>query len=293
MNTVLVTGGQGQLGLELQRAVWPVGWQVHAIDLHDLNLTDFAAVGQTVAESGYVALISGGAYTAVDKAEGDQVRAWQVNAVAPAALAEAAAKKGIPILQISTDYVFDGTNSRGWTPNDAAGPLNVYGASKLGGELAVRTSGARYAVVRTSWVVSAHGNNFIKTMLKLAETHDTLNVVDDQKGAPTSARDLAAAVVAVTVGLVEGAPSGIWHFTNAGETNWAGFARAIFEGSAARGGPTAEVAGISTRDYPTPARRPAHSRLDTSSLTRDFHITPRPWQDALDDILDELIGRKA
>lgn len=293
MNTVLVTGGKGQLGLELQRATWPEGWQVEAIDLDDLNLTDFEAVGRKVADGVYAAIVSGGAYTAVDKAESNQITAWQVNAVAPAAMAEAAAKKGIPIVQISTDYVFDGSNSSGWAPNDATGPLNVYGASKLGGELAVQTSGARYAIVRTSWVVSAHGSNFIKTMLKLAETRDTVNVVDDQKGAPTSARDLAKAVIAVTVVLADGAPSTIWHFANAGETDWAGFARAIFAGSAARGGPFAAVTGIPTRDYPTPARRPAHSRLDTGSLTADLGVTPRPWQDALDDILDELIGPKA
>ncbi|HTI30944.1 MAG TPA: dTDP-4-dehydrorhamnose reductase [Sphingomonas sp.] len=292
MNTILVTGGKGQLGIELQRAVWPEGWQVHAIDIDELDLTDSAAIAAAVEAQPYAAIISGGAYTAVDKAEDDQVTAWAVNALAPAALAAAAKKAGIPIVQVSTDYVFDGANPGQRRPDEPTAPKNVYGASKLGGELAVRSSGACYAIVRTAWVVSAHGNNFIKTMLRLAETRDELTVVDDQHGAPTAAADLAQALVRVTVALVDGRPSGIWHLANSGETVWADFARAIFAGSAVRGGPSARVKGIPSSDYPTPAARPAWSQLDTSDFTRDFGLTPRPWQDALDDILDELIGPK-
>ena len=293
MNTVLVTGGKGQLGIELQRAAWPDGWQVHAIDVNELDLADTAAIAATVAARPYAAIVSGGAYTAVDKAESDQVTAWAVNALAPAALAAAAKEAGIPIVQISTDYVFDGTNPGKRKPGEPTDPRNVYGASKLGGELAVRASGARHAVVRTAWVVSAHGNNFVKTMLRLAEMRDELGVVNDQHGAPTAAADLAAGVVAVTVALAAGQPSGTWHFANSGETNWADFASAIFAGSTVRGGPSAQVKGIPTAEYPTPAARPAWSQLDTADFTRDFHIAPRPWQDALDDILDELIGPKA
>lgn len=293
MNTVLVTGGKGQLGIELQRAAWPSDWQVHAIDIDELDLTDTAAIAATVAARPYAAIISGGAYTAVDKAEDDQVTAWAVNALAPAALAAAARKAGIPIVQVSTDYVFDGTKPGARQPDEPTAPKNAYGASKLGGELAVRTSGARHAIVRTAWVVSAHGNNFVKTMLRLAETRDELGVVDDQHGAPTAAADLAAAVMQVTLKLAGGAPSGTWHFANAGDTTWADFARAIFAGSAARGSHSADVNGIPTSAYPTPAARPAWSRLDASTLQRDFGITPRPWETALDDILDELIGPKA
>jgi dTDP-4-dehydrorhamnose reductase len=293
LNTVLVTGGKGQLGIELQRAAWPDGWQVHAIDIDELDLTDTAAIAAAVAARPYAAIISGGAYTAVDKAEDDQVTAWAVNALAPAALAAAAKQAGIPIVQVSTDYVFDGSAPGQRKPGEPTDPRNVYGASKLGGELAVRVSGARHAIVRTAWVVSAHGNNFIKTMLRLAETRDELGVVDDQHGAPTAAADLAQGLVAVTIALAEGRASGTWHFANSGETVWADFARAIFAGSAARGGATAKVNGIPSSAYPTPAARPAWSQLDTKDFTRDFGITSRPWQDALDDILDELIGPKA
>ena len=293
MNTVLVTGGKGQLGLELQRAAWPDGWEVHAIDIDELDLTDTAAIAATVAARPYAAIVSGGAYTAVDRAEDDQVTAWAVNALAPAALAAAAKAARIPIVQISTDYVFDGTQPGQRRPDEPTDPRNAYGASKLGGELAVRTSGAHYAIVRTAWVVSAHGNNFVKTMLRLAETRDELGVVSDQHGAPTAAADLAAAVIRVTTALVAGQASGTWHFANSGETTWADFASAIFAGSTARGGPAARVNGIPTSDYPTPAVRPQWSQLGTSDFTRDFGLTPRPWQDALDDILDELIGPKA
>ncbi len=292
MNTVLVTGGKGQLGVELQRAAWTAGWQVHAVDIDELDLTDTAAIAAAVAARPYAAIISGGAYTAVDRAEDDQVTAWAVNALAPAALAAAARKAGIPIVQVSTDYVFDGTEPGQRHPDERTAPRNVYGASKLGGELAVRASGARHAIIRTAWVVSAHGNNFVKTMLRLAETRDELGVVDDQHGAPTAAADLANAVMHVTVALVDGRASGTWHFANSGETVWADFARAIFAGSAVRGGASARVNGIPSSAYPTPAARPAWSQLDTSALTRDFYLKPRPWQDALDDILDELIGPK-
>lgn len=292
MNTVLVTGGKGQLGIELQRATWPEGWEVHALDIDELDLTDTDAIAAAFEAQPYAAIISGGAYTAVDKAEGDQVTAWAVNALAPAALAASAKKAGIPIVQVSTDYVFDGTNPGQRRPDEPTAPKNVYGASKLGGELAVRASGARHAVIRTAWVVSAHGNNFIKTMLRLAETRDELGVVDDQHGAPTAAADLAQGLVRVTVALAEGRESGTWHFANSGETVWADFARAIFAGSTARGGASARVKGIPTSDYPTPAARPAWSQLDTKDFARDFGLTPRPWQDALDDILNELIGPK-
>lgn len=294
--TVLVTGGGGQLGTELQRRTWPEGWNVVAIDVADLDLTDTAAIAAKVAAghegAPWAAVINGAAYTAVDKAESDVVTAWAVNAMAPAAFGEACAKAGIPLVQVSTDYVFPGDKTGAWEPDDAVAPLSVYGASKLGGELAVRTSGARAVIVRTAWVVSAHGNNFIKTMLRFGADRDTMRVVDDQTGSPTSAADLAQALMKITVRLVEdaGAPTGTYHFSNAGPVTWAGFAREIFHQSAARGGPAAEVQGITTADYPTPAQRPTNSLLSHDAIGRAYGITPRPWQDALGDILDELIG---
>lgn len=289
---ILVTGGNGQLGTELKRFAWPEGWAVTAIDIDELDLRDTAAITTMVASQPWAAVISAGAYTAVDKAETDIVTAWAVNAMAPAAFAQACADAGIPIVQVSTDYVFDGARDGAWEVTDPVAPLGVYGASKLGGELAVRTSGARHAIVRTAWVVSAHGNNFIKTMLRVGATNPTLRVVDDQHGSPTSATDLAAALAKITMRLVEdpAAPTGTYHFSNAGAVTWAGFAREIFAQSAVRGGASAEVQGITTAEYPTPATRPANSLLSHDAITRDYGIHPPAWQTALGNILDELLG---
>lgn len=289
MREILVTGGNGQLGTELRRYAWPNGWSVTAVDVDELDLTDTAGIAALVASKPWAAVISGAAYTAVDKAESDQVTAWAINALAPAAFAQACAKADIPLLQVSTDYVFDGSKPGGWEVGDPVGPLNVYGASKLGGELAVASGCKRYAIVRTSWVVSAHGNNFVKTMLRVGAERDRLTVVDDQHGAPTAAADLAAALAKIAVRMTEDASlAGTWHFSNAGLTTWAGFAREIFAQAAAHGGPAPEVAPITTADYPVPAARPQHSRLSHAAITRDFGIAPRPWQEALADIIAEL-----
>lgn len=293
MKRVLVTGGDGQLGTELKRLAWPDGWAVTATTRSDLDLRYPGAIAATLASAPWSAVISAGAYTAVDKAESDVVTAWAVNALAPAALAAGCEAAGIPIVHVSTDYVFDGARDGAWEVDDPVAPLGVYGASKLGGELAVRTSGARHAIVRTAWVVSAHGSNFVKTMLRVGAERDTLRVVDDQRGSPTAAADLAAALATITMRLVgdAAAPAGTYHFSNAGAVTWAGFAREIFAQSAARGGPAANVEGIATSDYPTPARRPANSLLSLDAIARDHGISPRDWRAALGDILDEFIGR--
>ena len=289
---VLVTGAGGQLGTELQRCAWPEGWVVSAIDQPDLDLAETAAIIAKVAERPWAVVINGAAYTAVDKAEDDVVAAWAVNAMAPAAFAAACAKADIPLVQVSTDYVFAGDKQGAWEVTDPVGPQSVYGASKLGGELAVRTSGARATIVRTAWVVSPHGSNFVKTMLRVGAERDVLRVVDDQCGSPTSAADLAHALMTIAVRLVEdaAAPTGIFHFSNEGAVSWAGFATEIFRQSAARGGPSPRVEPIATADYPTFARRPANSLLSHDAIRVAYGIDPRPWQAALGDILDKLIG---
>ena len=292
MRQVLVTGAGGQLGTALGRHAWPEGWQPVALDRAALDLCEPAAIAAIVAERPWAAVVNAAAYTAVDKAEDDQVVAWTVNALAPAALGQACAAAGIPLVHVSTDYVFAGDKQGAWQVDHPVGPLGVYGASKLGGELAVRTSGARHVIVRTAWVVSAGGANFVRTMLRLAADRPALRVVADQRGSPTAASDLAAALAAIAIRLAEdaAAPTGTFHFANAGATDWAAFATEIFRQSAARGGPTAAVEGITTADYPTRARRPANSLLDLGAIGQAYGIAPRPWQDALGDILDELIG---
>jgi dTDP-4-dehydrorhamnose reductase len=314
VRAILVTGGSGQLGIELAHASLPQGWQVVALDRTGIDLEDPAAIAAKVAAGHegqpWAAVINGAAYTAVDKAESDVVTAWKVNALAPAAFGEACARAGVPLVQVSTDYVFAGdkpvlsraegpvlSNAEGqgaWEVDDPVGPLGVYGASKLGGELAVRTSGARHAVVRTAWVVSAHGHNFIKTMLRVGADRGHLRVVGDQHGSPTSAADLAQALLTIAMRLAEdpAVPDGTFHFSNAGMASWADFATEIFRQAAERGGPTATVEPIATAEYPTPARRPANSLLSHAAIGATYGITPRPWADALGDILDQLIGAK-
>jgi dTDP-4-dehydrorhamnose reductase len=295
---ILATGGSGQLGIELARAALPADWQVVALDRVGIDLEDPAAIGAMVAAGHegepWAAVINGAAYTAVDKAESDVVTAWRVNALAPAAFGAACARAGIPLVQVSTDYVFAGDKQAAWEVEDPVNPLGVYGASKLGGELAVRTSGARHAIVRTAWVVSPHGHNFIKTMLRVGAERDHLRVVGDQRGSPTSATDLAQALLTIAIRLADdpAVPSGTFHFSNAGAATWAEFATEIFRQSAERGGPTATVEPITTTDYPTPARRPANSLLGHAAIGAAYGITPRPWADALSDILDQLIGAK-
>ena len=290
---VLVLGGAGQVGTELQALSWPEGVTVHAPGRDELDITDADAVGTALTARDYRAVINTAAYTAVDKAESDVVAAWRLNALAPAILAAATAARAIPLVHVSTDYVFAGTKPEGASAPDAPiDPQSVYGASKAAGELAVRTGNPRHAIVRTAWVVSPHRGNFVKTMLRLAAERDALTVVNDQHGCPTSAADLAAALAAIALRMAADAdaPVGTFHCVNAGDTTWCGFAEAIVAGSARRGGRSVPVKGIPTSAYPTPAKRPANSRLSTDSLTAAYGIAPRPWQAALDDILDRLVG---
>ncbi|RVU13926.1 dTDP-4-dehydrorhamnose reductase [Methylobacterium oryzihabitans] len=289
---ILILGGGGQVGTELTRHAWPDGVTVSAPARDALDITDEAAVERIVAAEPWAAVVNTAAYTAVDKAETEVGAAWRLNALAPAYLAAATARAGIPLVHVSTDYVFDGTGQGACAPDAPVNPTSVYGASKAAGEMAVRTANPRHAILRTAWVVSPHRGNFVKTMLRLAGERDRLTVVDDQHGCPTSAGDLAAALAAVALRLATdpSAPTGTYHCVNAGATTWCGFARAIMDGAAARGARAVPVTPIPTSAFPTPAKRPANSELSTATLTRDFGLSPRPWRSALDDILDQLIG---
>jgi dTDP-4-dehydrorhamnose reductase len=202
----------------------------------------------------------------------------------------AASKRGVPLVQISTDYVFAGDKGKPYVETDPTGPLNVYGASKLAGEAAVMAAHADALILRTSWIYSPHGHNFVKTMLRLGRERDTLRIVDDQQGNPTSALDLAEAILAVAPELVSGrSPRGILHLAGCHSTTWFGFAIEIFAASSKLGGPSPRLEPISTTDYPTPARRPADSRLDTAAFRQRFGLELRPWQDAVQNILIELL----
>lgn len=277
---ILVFGKTGQVSTELQR----VGG-VLALGREQADLSDPAACADAVRHHAPKAVINAAAYTAVDRAEEEEAFATIVNGEAPKAMAQACADLGIPIVHISTDYVFEGVGEIPWRPDDVAAPQNAYGRGKLAGEIKIRNSGAVHAILRTSWVVSAHGGNFVKTMLRLSETRDVLNVVADQIGGPTPARDIAAACLEIAKQLIQDpTKSGTYHYSGAPDVSWADFATAIF----AQSGRLMTVLPIPTADYPTPAQRPLNSRLECRETEQTFAI-PRPdWRDGLKEILQEL-----
>lgn len=287
---ILITGGAGQVGLELQSADWPEGVVLHTPTRAELDLSDVSSVKAAFASAAFSAVINSGAHTAVDRCERETAAAFAANAVGPAVLADATREAGIPLIQVSTDYVFDGSKHGLYVETDPVAPLGVYGASKLAGELAVRSGNPRSVVLRTAWVLSSHRANFLKTMLRLAAERPTLRVVGDQHGCPTSARDIAAALKTIALKMIANAnaPTGVYHFVNDGETTWAGLATEIFSLSAALGGPSATVESIPSSDYPTPARRPTNSRLSTEKLYRDYGIAARTWQAAVAEIVTAL-----
>lgn len=292
MARVLVIGGSGQLGIELTRAALPAGWSLSAPARDMLDLTNAGAVAALVATQRPDIIINASAYTAVDKAESEPELAFALNRDGPGALAQAAAAANAALVHVSTDYVFSGEGVRAYLESDPKAPLGAYGRSKAEGEDAVLASGARAAIVRTSWVFSAHRANFVKTMLRLGETNDEVGVVADQHGRPTSARDLAMTCLALAQHLNErdARAHGVFHFANAGDTTWADFAEAIFAGAAQRGRNPVRVNRIAAADHPSPARRPGNSRLDASKISALLGAPPRPWRVALDDCLDELLA---
>jgi dTDP-4-dehydrorhamnose reductase len=290
MTNILVTGGQGQVGIELAALAWPDGVRVHTPTRAELDLTSADSVRAYFAGKSFAAVINPAAYTAVDKAESEIGAAFAANALGPALLAEAA--KGTPIVHISTDYVFDGAKDGAYVESDPVSPLGVYGASKEAGEQAIRSAAPRHVILRTAWVVSPHRGNFVKTMLRLGAERPVLRVVDDQHGCPTAAADIAQAVGRIALRLINdpSAPIGTYHFVNAGDTTWCGLARHVFQASAKFGRPQPMVEAITTADYPTPARRPANSRLSTEKLKTDYGIHPRPWAVATDEVVGKLLA---
>ena len=281
--TLLVFGETGQVARELAALD-----DVMCLDRAAADLSDPAACAAQILAQRPAAVINVAAYTAVDKAEEDEALARVINGDAPGAMAQACADLGVPFVSISTDYVFDGTGTRPWTSTDDTGPLGAYGRSKLIGEQQTARAGGTSAILRTSWVVSAHGNNFVKTMLRLGADRDALSIVADQIGAPTMARDIAAACVAMAQQLItDPSKAGIYHFCSAPQTNWADFAREIF----AQANIDCVVSDIASADYPTPAARPLNSRLDCALLETVFDIPQPDWRQGLSDILHDLGAR--
>ena len=281
MNGLLVFGRTGQVARELAR----LAPEARFLGRDEADLSDPDACARAIRDAGCQAVINAAAYTAVDRAETEPDLAGRVNAAAPAAMAGAAAGLDIPFVHISTDYVFDGSGDRPWVETDPTGPLGVYGASKLDGERGIAAAGGQWAVLRTSWVFSAHGANFVKTMLRLGAERDELRVVADQHGGPTPAADIASACLTMAQAMrAEPARGGIYHFSGAADTNWAGFAREIM----AQAGLACRITDIASSDYPTPARRPMNSRLDCSAIRRDFGISRPDWRAGLAQVLLEL-----
>ena len=277
---ILVFGKTGQVSRELERL-----GAVTALSRDEANLSDPLACADAIKHHSPNAVINAAAYTAVDDAEAEEVVAAVINGDAPKAMAEACASLGIPFVHISTDYVFEGAGQVPWQPYDQTAPQNAYGRTKLSGETGVTESGAVYAILRTSWVVSAHSANFIKTMLRLSETRDALNVVADQIGGPTPARAIAVASLQIAKQLIQDpSKSGTYHFGGTPDVSWADFAREIFH----QAGKSMVVNPIPTTDYPTPARRPMNSRMDCTSTEQTFGIERPNWRTELKTILEDL-----
>lgn len=298
---LLVVGGNGQVGRELRRSLRTLGEVVATTRGGTLDdggacvagdLADPAALAARVRELAPAAVVNAAAFTAVDEAEGDADAAFLANAEAPGALARACAAAAIPLVHYSTDYVFDGRGTRPYREDDPTAPLGVYGASKLAGEEAVRAAGGRGMVFRTAWVYAAHGHNFLRTMLRAGAERGELRVVADQAGTPTPAALVAdVTAIALSKALAGQAPgAGTWHLVADGHTTWHGFAEAIFAEAVAAGllPKAPRVLPISSAEYPTPAKRPSYSCLDTTGLRRDFGVVLPDWREGLRRVIAEI-----
>jgi dTDP-4-dehydrorhamnose reductase len=292
---ILLLGGTGQVGKEILGLARPGEVEIVAPSRSVLDLCDAQALAQTIAAHPWNAVINAAAYTDVDRAESQEMLAFAVNAAGPQRLAVETARRKIPLIHISTDYVFDGRKGAPYVEEDGVGPLNAYGRSKLAGEKAVRSANPRHVIVRTSWVYSPYGKNFVRTVLRLAAERDRLAIVADQRGCPTAARDIGAVCLEIAVRCASdngAGPFGTYHFAGAGEATWFEFATAIVGAAAGRLARAPEIVPIRTIDYPTPALRPADTRLDCSRIVRDYAVRLRPWRDALDETIHRLLADK-
>jgi dTDP-4-dehydrorhamnose reductase len=285
---ILITGGSGQLGDSLQKLATPRGYFFSAVSRPEFDFLAPDSIDSCFAAADPALVINAAAYTAVDAAESHQAEARAGNHTGPLRLAQLCAGANIPFIHVSTDYVFDGAKGAPYFEDDATAPTGVYGATKRDGEIAILNTDARAIILRTAWVYAAHGKNFARTMLNAARKTSTLRVVADQRGTPTAAPDLAAAILDIAAVVFEGGWGekyrGIFHATGGGETTWHGFAKAIF----AAAGMHPEVIPIATADWPTPAKRPADSRLNCDKLAKTFGVRLPEWRDSLPGIVADL-----
>ncbi|AYM65391.1 dTDP-4-dehydrorhamnose reductase [Agrobacterium fabrum] len=289
-----VTGKNGQVVSALQ-ALASGELEIVALGRPEVDLAQPGTVLRALREVKPDVVVSAAAYTAVDNAESEPDLAFAVNRDGAGAVARAAMELGIPLIHLSTDYVFDGTKAKAYVETDPTGPTSVYGRSKLEGEKAVAENTPNHAILRTAWVYSEYGNNFVKTMLRLGESRDEINVVADQLGCPTSANDIAMAIIEIARRLSNDPSArlrGIFHLSGTGETNWANFATQIFKFSAENGGKSIIVNNITTAQYPTPARRPPNSRLDCSKLEEVYGIKLPAWQTSTRAVVTALAQSK-
>lgn len=290
--TILVVGRAGQVAQALATIPSLTGQRVVARGRPGLDVLDNSSIEAAIDAVRPDLIVNAAAYTAVDQAEREEAAAFALNAVAPGALAAAAARKGVALLQISTDYVFDGTKQAPYKETDPPAPLGVYGQSKRAGELAVASANSDHLILRTAWVYSTVGKNFLKTMLRVGAGRDELGVVHDQRGNPTSAGDIAAGILDIAGQVLSGEKAikaGVYHMTAQGEASWAEFAEYIFDCSARAGGPVARVKRITSDEYPTPVTRPSNSRLDCSKLAQTYRISLPHWQVTTRTCVEQLV----
>ncbi len=293
---LLCIGKSGQVAQALAERSAQAGIDLLCLGRPELDLVQGEAVAAALDRVQPGLVINAAAYTNVDTAESQRAAAFALNSAAVGGLARLCAQRGTPLIHLSTDYVFDGTGTQAWRESDLVGPLNVYGASKLAGEDAVRAARGPHIILRTAWIYSPFGDNFVKTMLRLAGTHGGARVVDDQIGSPTSAFEIADAILQIAARLTEQPDPtvyGTYHFSAAGAASWADVAAFIFDTYGARHGCKIKLKPIPSSDYPTPAKRPRNSRLDTHKITEIFGITPQDWQSPLQATVERLMAEGA